>query len=98
MGPEVQAADFLARPLGSRAGGLLGRQSDVLESEQALEDALALQLRRLEVDPGLVVPQWAVYAVRADVVEFWQGHEQRRHVRLRYTRGAAGWTTARLWP
>ena len=98
MGAEVQAADFLARPHGSRAGALMGRQSDVLESEQALEDALAVQSRRLEAAPGLVAPQWAVYAVRPDVVEFWQGHEQRRHVRLRYVRGAAGWATERLWP
>ena len=98
MGAEVQAADFLARPHGSRAGALMGRQSDVLESEQALEDALAVQLERLEADPGLVAPQWAVYAVRPDSVEFWQGHEQRRHVRLRYVRGGTGWTTERLWP
>ena len=98
MGAGIQAADFLARPLGSRAGGLLGRQSDVLESEQALEDALALQLRRLEAEPGLVAPQWAVYAVLPDVVEFWQGNEQRRHVRLRYVRDGEGWTTERLWP
>jgi pyridoxamine 5'-phosphate oxidase len=98
MGPEVQAADFLARPHGSRAGGLLGRQSDVLVSEQELEDALAVQLDRLEKDPGLVAPQWVVHAVRPEVVEFWQGSEQRRHVRLRYVREGTAWTTERLWP
>ena len=98
MGPEVQAADFLARPLGSRATGLLGRQSDVLAADHELDDGLAAQLERLEADPQLVAPQWAVYAVRPDVVEFWQGHEQRRHARLRYAREGAGWTTERLWP
>jgi pyridoxamine 5'-phosphate oxidase len=98
MGPDVQAADFLARPHGSRAGGLLGRQSDVLASEQDLEQGLAAQLRRLEQDPLLVAPQWAVYAVRPDTVEFWQGDEQRRHVRLRYLRAGAAWSTERLWP
>ena len=98
MGPTVQADDFLARPLGSRAGGLLGRQSDVLASEQELEDGLVEQLRRLEEDPRLVAPQWAVYAVRPESVEFWQGNEQRRHVRLRYVRDGEAWTTERLWP
>lgn len=98
MGPEVQAADFLARPHGSRAGALLGRQSDVLASDRELEAGLAMQLARLEDDPQLDSPQWAVYAIRPDLVEFWQGHEQRRHVRLRYRRDGAGWTTERLWP
>lgn len=98
MGAEVQAADFLARPHGSRAGALLGRQSDVLASERELEDGLAGQIERLEQDPQLVSPQWAVYAVRPDTIEFWQGHEQRRHVRLRYRRDGSAWTTERLWP
>ena len=98
MGAEAHAADFLARPHGSRAGALLGRQSDVLASERELEEGLAEQLERLEQDPQLVSPQWAVHAVRPDVIEFWQGHEQRRHVRLRYRRDGPAWTTERLWP
>jgi pyridoxamine 5'-phosphate oxidase len=98
MGPEAQASDFLARPAGSRAAGLLGRQSDVLGSDDELDRGLAEQRRRLERDPGLVAPQWAVYAVRPTAIEFWQGDEQRRHVRLRYVRDESGWTTERLWP
>lgn len=98
MGPQVHAADFLARPHGSRAGALLGRQSDVLASDRELEEGLTEQLERLEENPQLVSPQWAVYAVRPDIIEFWQGHEQRRHVRLRYQRNGSAWTTERLWP
>jgi pyridoxamine 5'-phosphate oxidase len=98
MGPEARAADFLARPHGSRAGALLGRQSDVLASDQELEDGLAEQLERLKEDPQLVSPRWAVYAVLPDTIEFWQGHEERRHVRLRYQRNGSAWTTERLWP
>jgi len=98
MGPQVQADDFLARPHGSRAAALLGRQSDVLASDQELEDGLAEQLERLKVDPQIVSPQWAVYAVRPDTMEFWQGHEARRHIRLRYRRNGSAWTTERLWP
>jgi pyridoxamine 5'-phosphate oxidase len=98
MGPEVNAADYLARPQGSRAAGLLGRQSDVLHSEQELEAGLAVQLKRLADDPKLVAPQWAVYAVRPEVIEFWQGSEERRHTRLRYQRKESEWTIERLWP
>ena len=98
MGPQTQAADFLARPHGSRAGALLGRQSDVLASDWEFEDGLAKQLKRLEENPQLISPQWVVYAVRPGTIEFWQGHEQRRHMRLRYRRNATAWTTERLWP
>lgn len=98
MGPQVQAADFLARPCGSRAAALLGRQSDVLVSERELEEGLLEQLKRLEENPQLVSPHWAVYAVRPDTIEFWQGDELRRHTRLRYQRNGSAWTTERLWP
>ena len=33
---------------------------------------------------GLVAPDWTLYAVTANEVEFWQGDPDRRHVRLRY--------------
>ena len=99
MGAAAQAADFLARPRGSRAGALLGRQSDVLAAEQDLEDGLARQLQRLDAAPDLVPPTWAVYAVRPRVIEFWQGNEQRRHVRLSYRREeGTAWAMERLWP
>jgi pyridoxamine 5'-phosphate oxidase len=98
MGLQVQADDFLARPHGSRAAALLGRQSDVLASDRELEEGLAEQLERLKLDPQIVSPQWAVYAVRPDTIEFWQGDEERRHMRLRYRRNGSAWTTERLWP
>lgn len=99
MGEQARSTDFLARPLGSRAGALLGRQSDVLASEQALEEGLARERQRLEAAPDLVAPTWAVYAVRPRLVEFWQGNEQRRHVRLCYRRAPdAAWSKERLWP
>jgi pyridoxamine 5'-phosphate oxidase len=31
-------------------------------------------------------------------VEFFQGDDRRRHVRLRYRRDGAGWTRELLWP
>ena len=47
-------------------------------------------------------PDWVVYAVQAKEVAFWQGNEQRRHVRLRYRQGPdgslGGWSRERLWP
>lgn len=93
--------DFQERPLGSKAGALLGRQSDVLRSEEDLLDGLAMQRKRLEQDPTLSNPEWVVYRVEAREVEFWQGDTQRNHQRLRYTRSQNDplvWRKERLWP
>ena len=100
LSQEVAEADFLARPIGSRAGALLGRQSQVLDDDEALEAGLAEQRRRIEADPSIVAPTWAVYAVRPDEIEFWQADEERRHIRLRYRRMSDGvsWVRERLWP
>ena len=45
---------------------------------------------------------WTLYALTADEAEFWQGEEDRRHVRLRYWRAGSGsgsgWARELLWP
>lgn len=99
MDREICEADFLARPIGSRAGALLARQSDVLVSDAALDAGLAEQRRRIQTDPSIVSPTWAVYAVKPDEVEFWQADEERKHTRLQYRlEDHGGWTHERLWP
>jgi pyridoxamine 5'-phosphate oxidase len=92
------AADFLARSPGARGGGLVGKQSepltDLAERDRVLDEATT----RAAADPALVAPEWTVYRVVADEVEFWQGDERRRHVRVRYTRAGLAWDRALLWP
>ncbi|MBP2472498.1 pyridoxamine 5'-phosphate oxidase [Crossiella equi] len=92
------AADFLARSAGARGGGLLGYQSqplhDLAERDRALDEATA----RASADPDLVAREWTVFRLAADEVEFWQGEEDRRHLRLSYTRAEGGWTRQLLWP
>ena len=97
---EISEADFLARPVGSRAGALLARQSNILDKDAELDVGLVEQRRRLELDPCLVSSTWAVYAVKLDEVEFWQADEERKHTRLRYRRvtGETAWVKERLWP
>ncbi|HEY5839501.1 MAG TPA: pyridoxine 5'-phosphate oxidase C-terminal domain-containing protein, partial [Pyrinomonadaceae bacterium] len=44
-------------------------------------------------------PHWGGYRLRPDVIEFWQGRENRLHDRLRYTRQKdGGWLIERLAP
>ena len=98
---EVCQQDFQERPLGSKAGALLGRQRDVLLSDAELLEGLATQRQRIEQDPALLNPEWVVYRVEAHDVEFWQGDTQRNHTRLRYTRSQSdgqAWDQERLWP
>jgi pyridoxamine 5'-phosphate oxidase len=98
--PEESARDFLARPAGSRAAALAGRQSAVLEDPAEVEAAIAVQAERLAAEPGLVAANWTLYTLRADEVEFWQADPDRRHLRLRYRLDdpALPWTKERLWP
>lgn len=98
MGPAAHAADFRAKPAGSRAAALLARQSEVLDGDDEFEQALERQHARLAEEPGIVAPDWAVHALDPTEIEFWQGDEQRRHIRLRYRRQETAWMRERLWP
>ena len=90
--------DFLARSEASRAVALLGRQSTPMADPAELETALARTRERVRAEPGLVAPNWSVCTVVPDEIEFWQGNEQRRHVRLNYRRASGSWTKELLWP
>ncbi len=96
--PSVSAADFLAKPDGSRIAGLVGRQSAVLEDPGKLTLEIEAASHRLADDPFAVAEDHAVYVLTPAEVEFWQGDRQRQHVRLRYSRSVNGWITERLWP
>lgn len=98
LGPDAAAADFLARPAGSRAAALLGLQSEVLSGVPELEAALEQSRRRVEAEPDAVSPLWRLYALRPDEVEFWQGAASRNHERLRYIREGDRFRRERLWP
>ena len=97
-GAAAGAADFLARPIASRAEALVGHQSEPLDDLGDLGRAFREAQARVSADPGLVAPDWTLYALAADEAEFWQGDVGRRHVRLRYRRAGSGWTRQLLWP
>jgi pyridoxamine 5'-phosphate oxidase len=97
-GSEASAADFLARPPASRAAALIGRQSEPLDDPAELDEAFRQSQAAVDADPGLVAPEWTLYALSADTVEFWQADHQRRHIRLQYQRADDGWSRRLLWP
>jgi pyridoxamine 5'-phosphate oxidase len=97
-GTAASAADFRARPPGSRAAGLAGHQSQPLGSAAELDAAFRQAQAAVEADPDLVAPGWTLYGLTAQTVEFWQADPQRRHIRLEYVRDGGKWRRQLLWP
>ncbi len=96
--PEEAYADLHARTTGALASALVGRQSEVLDSPGTLAEASAAAWRRARAEPDAPSPTWTLYVVEPAEVEFFQGDERRRHLRLRYRRESGGWTRELLWP
>jgi pyridoxamine 5'-phosphate oxidase len=97
-GRRASAEDFLARPPASRAAALIGQQSEPMDELADLDDAFRVCEAKIDADPEIVAPEWTLYALSAETVEFWQADHQRRHLRLQYLRADDAWTRRLLWP
>lgn len=99
LSDEECAADFLARPMGSRIAAMSSLQSRELSNDGDLVRRMAEATELLDTNPTHVESGWSVYAVAPSVVEFWQGATDRNHKRLRYKLADdQSWLTTRLWP
>ncbi|GAA4914474.1 pyridoxamine 5'-phosphate oxidase [Streptomyces coeruleoprunus] len=99
VGRDETAAYFRTRPHGSQLGAWASEQSSVIPSRAALlarYEELAARYPEDEQVP--VPPHWGGYVVTPETVEFWQGHENRLHDRLRYVRDGGEWRVERLSP
>ncbi|WNG92148.1 pyridoxamine 5'-phosphate oxidase [Mycobacterium sp. ITM-2016-00318] len=76
------------RPRGSQLGAWASQQSRPIASRAALLSQLADVTQRFaDLDEVPVPPNWGGYLVAPEVVEFWQGRENRVHNRIRITGG-----------
>ena len=95
---EESDAYYASRPRGSRLGAWASEQSRVVEGREVLEGRVG----DLEAEyEGREVPRppfWGGYRVEPEVVEFWQGRENRLHDRIVYRRKDGGWKIERLQP
>jgi pyridoxamine 5'-phosphate oxidase len=71
----------------------------VVDGRRALDNALhGIERRFADVERIPAPPHWGGWRIRPDLVEFWQGREDRMHDRLRYVRNDDGWQIQRVAP
>lgn len=76
------------RPRGSQLGAWASQQSQPIASRAALLGQLTeVNARFAGQDQVPVPPGWGGYRVAAELVEFWQGRENRLHNRIRVSGG-----------
>nr|WP_272953512.1 pyridoxamine 5'-phosphate oxidase [Mycolicibacterium fluoranthenivorans] len=102
---EATADYWSKRPRGSQLGAWASHQSQPIASRRALLDQLdEVTARFADQETVPVPPHWGGYLIAPEVVEFWQGRENRVHNRIRVTQGRAGaapaatFTVERLQP
>lgn len=90
-------AYFASRPLGARHSAWASAQSAEVPDRETLEKALEAERARHGDDPPRP-PHWGGYRLLPEVMEFWQGRENRLHDRLLYRRSGSTWKRSRLSP
>ncbi len=90
-------AYFATRPPGSRIAAWASPQSRPIERKDLDQRYGEIEARYADGEVPLP-PFWGGYRIVPEAIEFWQGRENRFHDRVRYERGAAGWTRTRLAP
>ncbi|WP_028777012.1 pyridoxine/pyridoxamine 5'-phosphate oxidase [Shimazuella kribbensis] len=98
MGDEASSKDFLARSEDARAIALLEKQSKVVTPGVDISKEFHHKQKQITQNPNIVTPNWRLYGVEATEVEFWQGKETRKHVRIKYRLTENSWTQTLLWP
>ncbi|MFG1933824.1 pyridoxamine 5'-phosphate oxidase [Mycobacterium sp. NPDC048908] len=87
--PAEATADYwFKRPRGSQLGAWASQQSKPIASRAALLQQLGEVTDRFaDLETVPVPPNWGGYLIAPEVVEFWQGRENRLHNRIRISEG-----------
>ncbi|MEC8244047.1 MAG: pyridoxamine 5'-phosphate oxidase [Verrucomicrobiota bacterium] len=88
---------FLSRPLESKLGAWASRQSERVDSREALEKTY-LEMQDKFGDNPPKPPHWGGFALIPETIEFWQGGPSRLHDRFLYSLQHNHWTVQRLNP
>jgi pyridoxamine 5'-phosphate oxidase len=86
VGAQVTEDYWSKRPRGSQLGAWASHQSQPIASRAALLDQLCeVTARFADREQVPVPPDWGGYLIAPELVEFWQGRENRLHNRIRIT-------------
>ena len=91
-------AYFDGRPRASKLAAHASDQSRRIPSRQWLEERYDEVVAEHDGRDVARPDHWGGFRIVAERIEFWQGHPNRLHNRLVFTRADAGWTTSRLAP
>ncbi|NMD58468.1 MULTISPECIES: pyridoxamine 5'-phosphate oxidase [Tsukamurella] len=94
--PGETAAYWALRPRGSQLGAWASDQSRPVASRAEMAERFAEVEARFEGQDVPVPPEWGGYRIAPQVVEFWQGRENRVHNRVRLV--APEYAPVRLQP
>lgn len=95
---EMSERYFHSRPRLSQLSALTSRQSQVVATRAELDARLAANSERL-IGQDVPHPEfWGGFAVKPELLEFWQGRRDRLHDRLLYRRDKSTWRIERLEP
>jgi pyridoxamine 5'-phosphate oxidase len=97
---EESDAYFASRPRGAQIGAWASRQSQPLDSREALQAAVAAIEAKYGNEPVPRPPHWIGYRLVPLYVEFWTEQPYRLHERIVFTRDApvAPWSRKRIFP
>ncbi len=96
--PEESDAYFASRAVGSRLGAWASAQSTVIDSREVLLARLAEAEARFPDGEVERPPYWGGFRIVCDVVELWQGRQDRLHDRTRFVLDGGAWRSERLSP
>jgi len=95
LSPEESDAYWETRPPRSRAAAAASRQSEPIESREALEAEFE---RQLSAGEPRRPERWGGYVLEPEAIELWQHRDDRLHERIRFTRAREGWREELLSP
>ncbi len=94
----AENAYFATRPRTSQLGAWASKQSEPMESPDALTDRLAEFERKFAGGDVRRPDFWSGFRVRPARIEFWKERANRLHERHLYTRDGRGWRVEVLYP
>jgi len=90
---------FQSRPLGAQIGAWSSPQSSVISGREILEERVKIMEKKFEGSTFLPKPhQWGGFQVEPEMIEFWQGRENRLHDRIQFRMLSGQWQIQRLAP